>query len=93
MLFRSRERHEKWYVYGTGEIADRCFAQIQNTDGFIVSDGMSRTSTFHGKPVMYLSELDPREECGVVLCLNKENQDKVVRLLEEKGFKNYYVIN
>lgn len=90
---KCRERHEKWYVYGTGEIADRCFAQIQNTDGFIVSDGMAHTSTFHGKPVMYLSELDPREECGVVLCLNKGNQNKVVRLLEEKGFKNYYVIN
>lgn len=90
---KCRERYEKWYVYGTGEIADRYFVWIQDTDGFIVSDGMARTPTFHGKPVMYLSELDPLEECGVVLCLNRENQDKVVRLLEEKGFKNYYVTN
>jgi len=90
---KCRQRYGKWYVYGTGEIADRCFTQIQDTDAFIVSDGMSRTPTFHGKPVMYLSELDLKEECGVVLCLNRGNQDKVVKLLEEKGFKDYYVIN
>ncbi len=90
---KCRERYERWYVYGTGEMAERCFEWIRDTDGFIVSDGMSRDSTFHGKPVLYLSELNTQEECGVVLCLSRENQNNVVRLLEEKGIKNYYVAN
>lgn len=83
----------KWYVYGTGEIAERCSKWIQDTDGFIVSDGQKRVETFQGKPVICLSELEDGEEFGVVLCLSKENQDKVVPLLEKKGIKNYYTIN
>lgn len=84
---------EKWYVYGTGEIAERCFEWIQDTDGFIVSDGQKKAETFQGKPVICLSELENGEEFGVILCLSKENQDKVVPLLEKKGIKNYYTIN
>lgn len=90
---KCRESYEKWYVYGTGEIAERCFAWIQDAHAFIVSDGAPCDPTFHGKPVMYLSELDPQEDCGVVLCLNKQNQDNVVRLLKEKGIRNFFVIN
>ncbi len=91
---KCRERYEKWYVYGTGEIAERCFAWVHDADAFLVSDGVVPCNpTFHGKPVMYLSELDPQEDCGVVLCLNKQNQDNVVRLLKEKGIRNFFVIN
>lgn len=90
---KCRERYKKWYVYGTGEIAERCFAWVHDAEAFLVSDGAPCDPTFHGKPVMYLSELDPQEECGVVLCLNKQNQDNVVRLLKEKGFNNFYGIN
>ena len=74
-------------------MAERLFDWIRDTDAFLVSDGESRNPTFHGKPVMYLSELDLQEEWGVVLCLSRENRDNVVRLLEEKGIKNYYAIN
>lgn len=88
-----RKRYEKWYVYGTGQIAERFFSWIQDTDAFLVSDGEPRNPTFHGKPVMYLSELDLQEEWGVVLCLSGKNRDNVVRLLEEKGLNNYYTIN
>lgn len=90
---KCRARYEKWYVYGTGEIAERCFAWIQDASAFIVSDGLPHNPTFHGKPVICLSELNPQEEWGVVLCLSRENQDNVVRLLEEKGIENYYAIN
>lgn len=90
---RCRAQYRRWYVYGTGEIAERCFVWLQETVAFVVSDGVSRKQTFHGKPVLYLSELDPAEEFGIVLCLSKENQDDVVRLLEEKGMKNYYTIH
>lgn len=90
---KCRERYKKWYVYGTGEIAERCFAWVHDAEAFLVSDGAPCNPTFHGKPVKYLSELDPQEECGVVLCLNKQNQDNVVRLLKEKGFNNFYGIN
>lgn len=86
-------RHKEWYVYGTGEIAERCFEWIQNACGFIISDGQIKSESFHGRPVMYLSELQRKDEFGVVLCLSRENQDFVVELLKEKGINHYYVIN
>lgn len=87
-----RDRYETWYVYGTGEIAERCFGWIRDAAAFIVSDGLPKKETFHGKPVIYLSELKLVHEFGVVLCLSKANQDNVIRILEEKGIHNYYAI-
>lgn len=86
-----REKHEKWYVYGTGEIAEKCFRWLKDADGFVVSDGQPKKQEFHGKPVLYLSEL-VEEDVGIVLCLSSENQEPVAELLEEKGRKNYYPI-
>lgn len=89
---RCRQQYEKWYVYGTGEVAKRCIECIKDTTAFVISDGQEKMDTFHGKPVIWLSELKPDEEFGLILCLSKENQDRVVELLEERGIKNYYTI-
>ena len=89
---RCRKQYKIWYVYGTGEIAKRCFEWIKDCSAFIVSDGQKKTETFQGKLVLALAEVELKEEVGIVLCLSKENQDHVAGLLEEKGFKNYYAI-
>ena len=89
---RCRKQYKIWYVYGTGEIAKRCFEWIKDCSAFIVSDGQKKTETFQGKLVLALAEVELKEEVGIVLCLSKENQDHVARQLEEKGFKNYYAI-
>lgn len=90
---RCREKHERWYVYGTGELAERCFEWIKDADAFIVSDGQPKNRSFHDKPILYLSELKADNEYGIVLCLSKENQDNVIDLLTQRQIKNYYVIH
>ena len=89
---RCRQQYEKWYVYGTGEVAERCIECIKDTTAFVISDGQKKIDTFHGKSVIWLSELKPDEEFGLILCLSKENQDRVAEVLEERGIKNYYTI-
>lgn len=90
---KCKGRHEKWYVYGTGEIAERCFEWIRDTFAFIVSDGQLKMPEFHGKPVIYLSELPEGDESGIILCLSEENQRNVLEMLEKKKINNYYMVN
>lgn len=88
---KCRTDHEDWYVYGTGEMAERCFPWLKDARAFVVSDGRLESRTFHGKPVICLSELED-DGSGIVLCLSRENQDKVVPLLEGKGIRDYYTV-
>lgn len=88
-----KAKYEKWYVYGTGEIAERCFEWLGDASGFLVSDGHTKCRTFHGKPVYYLSEVGGEEEAGMILCLSRENQGQVIQMLEKKGIRNYYPIH
>ena len=88
-----RARYENWYVYGTGEIAHRCFEWLRDASGFLVSDGQTKSRTFHGKPVYCLSEMDGKEEAGVILCLSRENQEQVIGMLEKKWNGDYYTIH
>ena len=87
-----KARYKRWYVYGTGETAERCSGWTGDAAAFLVSDGHEKSRMFHGKPVLYLSELDEKEETGVILCLSRENQDQVIEMLEKKGIWNYYTI-
>ncbi len=89
---RCRQKYKKWYVYGTGEVAKRCIECIRDTAAFVISDGQKKMDAFYGKPVIWLSELKQDEEFGLILCLSKENQDRVAELLEERGIHNYYTI-
>lgn len=87
-----RKKYKNWYVYGTGELAERCYEWIKDANAFVVSDGQYKEDTFHGKPVIYLSELKEEEDFGVLLCLSKENQNNVIELLEQRGIYHYYTI-
>ncbi len=87
-----RKAHEIWYVYGTGELTERCYEWIKDAAAFVVSDGQRKEDSFHGKPVRYLSELNPKDAFGVLLCLSKENQNNVIELLRQRGIHDYYTV-
>jgi len=89
---RCKEKHGGFYVYGTGEMAERCFPWLREALAFIVSDGHRRNRLFHGKPVICLSELKNTRDYGIILCLSKENCDHVTELLEQRGIKEYYPV-
>lgn len=89
---RCKEKYGGFYVYGTGEIAERCFPWLKDTSAFIVSDGHRRNRLFHGKPVICLSELKNTHDYGIILCLSKENCDHVTELLDQRGIKGYYPV-
>ncbi len=91
-VWRCKEKYKSFYVYGTGEIAERCFPWIKDAAAFIVSDGQPKIQRFHGRPVMYLSELKDAHERGMILCLSKENEGNVAELLQKKGIGDYYTI-
>lgn len=89
---RYRKSHGRFYVYGTGEIAERCYPWLKEAVAFLVSDGHATTRLFHGKPVICLSELEDGQEYGVILCLSRENSDNVVRLLKRRGISDYCLV-
>ncbi len=88
-----RSRYRTWYVYGTGDVAENCSKWTKDATAFVVSDGQPKQQEFHGKPVLYVSELKKEEEFGIVLCLGVENEGFVAQMLEEQGIHNYYTIH
>lgn len=87
-----KEKYGKFYVYGTGEIAERCFPWLKEAAGFVVSDGHLKERSFHGKPVICLSDFKDAHKCGLILCLSKENSDNVTELLKQKGISDYQTV-
>ncbi len=85
-------KHKTIFVYGTGEYAEKYSPYIANISAYVVSDGQSKASEFMGKQVLFLSEICARKDIGVVVCLDKNNQAKVVPLLEEAGITDYFLV-
>lgn len=79
-------------VYGTGYYARKYKKYIPNIEMYVVSDGQKKEKFFEGIPVVYLSEVRRINECGIVLCLNKKNQNQVLPILREHGIKNYFCV-
>lgn len=86
---RYKKLYGRFYVYGTGEMAERCLPWLKEVTAFIVSDGHVKTRCFHGKPVIGLSEFKDSHKYGVILCLSRENSNNVVKLLKQQGISDY----
>lgn len=84
-----KKLYGRFYVYGTGEMAERCFPWLKQAVAFIVSDGQIKRESFHGKRVLYLSELEESHAYGVILCLSKENSAHAAELLKQRGISEY----
>lgn len=89
---RCKEKYGRFYVYGTGEMAERCFPWVKEALAFIVSDGHRQDYLFHGKPVICLSDLKNTHDYGIILCLSKENCNNVTELLNQRGIWEYYSV-
>lgn len=85
-------RYDRIFVYGVGGIAKKYADLIPEIESFLVSDGQGRQQAWNGMPVKCLSEISATDETGIVLCLNRENQEQVIPLLKERGFEHYFCV-
>ncbi|MDE5907455.1 MAG: rhamnan synthesis F family protein [Lachnospiraceae bacterium] len=86
------QKHEKIYVYGTGEFAKKFSPVMPNIEAYVVSDNQNKQQVFRGRKVLYLSEISNIEGTGLVVCLDKTNQAQVVPQLRKRGFKDYFCV-
>ena len=84
--------HKQVYIYGTGIEAEKYSPMIRNIKCYVVSDGQPKKEVFNNREVLYLSELRPEEEEGIVVCMNGENASKVKSLLNQAGITDYFMI-
>jgi len=87
-LVEFSRKYSTIYVYGAGFFASSVNAILSSNgvdfSGFIVSDGTANPSAYYSKPVFYLSEIDLiKDDIGIILALNKANQDEVLKLLPQ----------
>ena len=80
------------YIYGAGYMAKHYQKRIPMAKAFIVSDGQEKEETQNGLKIIYLSEIDPSEDIGIVVCLDERNQSQVIPLLEKRGLTHYLCI-
>ncbi|MCI8466529.1 MAG: hypothetical protein HFI63_11875 [Lachnospiraceae bacterium] len=80
------------FIYGIGDLARKYKVLVPNVKGYVISDGQKKPENFEGLPVKYLSELMISNNCGVVLCLNEENQTQVIPLLKARGIYHFFCI-
>lgn len=83
------------FLYGTG-IVSAFFTEILNResveiDGYVISDGQYKRSTFCNNKVYYLTEISC--DCVLVMAVNEKMQDLIMRNLEEKGYWKVYRMN
>mgnify|MGYP003302151991 CR=1 FL=1 len=91
-LYKFCSQYKKIYIYGTGYMAGKYSALISNIEGYIVSDGQQKQEYIDNKKVYFLSEIDIKNEIGIIICLDKKYQVQVLPLLRERGFTNYLCI-
>lgn len=87
--------YDKIYIYGAGDLACRCakFFTRSNIafEGFVVSDGGSKSDELFNHKVQYFSELEPPDErTAIILGMRRDNTAQVFPVLWEKGYKNLF---
>lgn len=86
------EKHSRILIYGTGYYAKKYKDFLKNVEACVVSDGQKKADYFEGVPVMYLSEVLELNECGIVLCMNRKNQEQALIELKKYGACDWYGI-
>lgn len=85
-------------VYGIGEVAkivtEFLMQRVLEIDFYIVSDGYRKEQSYNGKAVFEISEIEPDENMGIVVALDKKNAKEVMGNLKEHGFcRVFYMEN
>ena len=93
------EKYPRIYVYGAGENGRRASKVIKSAgycfSGFIVSDNQPFIEEKYGEPVYKLSIIKESElYAGIVISVsNKKAQMEIIVQLQQKGFKNIYLLD
>lgn len=85
-------KYRRIFVYGTGYTAKIYREFLPDIEAYVVSDGHRKTDELDGIPIKYLSEITVSDDCGVILCLNEQNQMQVIPLLKQHGVENYFCL-
>lgn len=85
-------KYSRIFVYGIGGIMEYYNDILGNIEAYLVSDGQGKPEEINEIPVKYLSEVQITSDCGIVLCMNRENQKQVIPLLKTNGIKHYFCI-
>lgn len=85
-------KYSRIYVYGTGLTARRYQDLLADIDAYVISDGQVKLMELNGVPVKFLSEIDLTDDCGIVLCMFKANQAHAIKLLQDRGFHNFFCV-
>ena len=80
------------YIYGTGIVAKKYHKFFPECEAYVVSDGQMKETMMNGVKILYLSELQIQDDAGILVCVGEKNQDQIVPLLKEKGWKNYLCV-
>lgn len=91
------ENYPQLYIYGGGVIARQCYRTLKilniKIDGFIVSDSYKNVQAEKNslqEKIYTLSEIEgQKDKCGIILAMSIENEDDVIKILDEHKFKNY----
>ena len=91
------DSNKRVYYWGTGVVADyvsRLASQLGfDCEGYIVSDGELRKTSFRGKKVLYLSEIKPESADAIVLLVKRESQDLICKNLQNGEYRNVFRID
>ena len=85
-------KYKRLLIYGAGYYAKKYINFLPSVEACIVSDGQKREDYFEEIPILYLSEIQRLNECGIVLCLNKKNQEQVLPIIRKYGVQTYFCI-
>lgn len=91
-------KYQKIYIYGAGVWGKRVLAivrrmQIDNLEGFIVSNGQKTNEKVEDYPVYELREIKSDSITGIVIAVRASQYPAIVRNLKGKGLQNVYKIH
>lgn len=86
--------YEKVYLYGAGVYGCELLELIRKEcglepKGFIVSDGKRIHAEKKGLKIYEISEIEPKEDVGIIISTNYDLQEELEKELAAKGHKNY----
>jgi rhamnosyltransferase len=86
------KRHPRIYIYGAGMHGKKAYEvlmdQIQDFQGFVVSDGKTGENKGEKFSVWEVSELSQRNEIGIIVAMTGRSNTEILRQLFDRGFLN-----
>lgn len=86
--------HEKCFIFGNTEYTQICVQFLNKlkvtVNGIIFPDGNTHGEESEGIPIFCVSELqETPESCGIIFAMEEERGEKDVKILKEKGYRDF----